>query len=280
MPATLLTNSLQRVRTLQCVSPGKRYGLMIAFSCVAQLELSETRGQLRAARAASAETCERVESLAAKLAAAHHARPLAMIWENPQVPRPTAQTCLEGCRMQNDLFGMDRGAQSLNCFVVKTGLEVLLLYSATCVVVSTQLRRWVQGQSKGFSLDCVPLQTQSLSATGSGSMLKALQSTEQQGRDAVARVPSRPASPAAARSGAPGRAARDPGHLAAGALQRSASPAGSPAQGGGNAGAHARAADWDLDQENDGGARECYSLPAPPIRHVSNLQCACRSSAG
>ena len=54
-------------------------------SCASQLELSERRGQLRASRAACVETRARVESLAARLASAHNAEPVGMIWQNPQV---------------------------------------------------------------------------------------------------------------------------------------------------------------------------------------------------
>jgi hypothetical protein len=57
---------------------------------VLQTQLSEMRGQLRAANAASVELRKRVESLAAQLAAAKHARPVGMIWENAQVETPYA----------------------------------------------------------------------------------------------------------------------------------------------------------------------------------------------
>lgn len=49
------------------------------------MQLSEARGQMRGANEASAELQARVESLAAQLACASHARPVGMIWENPQV---------------------------------------------------------------------------------------------------------------------------------------------------------------------------------------------------
>lgn len=57
---------------------------VVTCTCVKmQLELSETRGRLRATEAAAAESSGRVESLAARLAAAHNAKPIGMIWQNP-----------------------------------------------------------------------------------------------------------------------------------------------------------------------------------------------------
>lgn len=52
---------------------------------VAQLELAEVQGRLRAEVAAGAEAALRVETLAALLAQAHDARATGMIWQTPQV---------------------------------------------------------------------------------------------------------------------------------------------------------------------------------------------------
>ncbi len=56
--------------------------------CKLQLELSETRGRLRATEAAAAESSARVEKLAAHLATAHNAKPVGMIWQNPSQVSP------------------------------------------------------------------------------------------------------------------------------------------------------------------------------------------------